>query len=250
MLPPGAAKLKKPLSFTADAHLDFLSFQVLPDLEGRNAQAAVLYLCLGGVLCAITRTESRHVPPRWSGATQRECIASLRHKISFTRCKPWKEQGLNMYEKRTRISRFASPTAARCNPVSSGHRVRPELALMARTTTVPALPSRAPGPPALNLTSMHGSRNGIRQNGIRQDRRMANGGILNRIWESKMEISDNLAREVVYYVQPNVRGADSRSARRLACHCACFLRAIASPAAQRHVAPPPRPGDHSRTAWQ
>jgi hypothetical protein len=37
------------LSFTADAHLDFLSFQALPDLEGRNAQAAVLYLCSGGV---------------------------------------------------------------------------------------------------------------------------------------------------------------------------------------------------------
>src|SRR5450759_3370265 len=87
---------------TSDAHLDFLSFQALPDPEGRNPQAAVLYLCLGGVLCAITCRESRRVPPRWSVATQRECIASLRHKISFIRCKPWKEHGLSMYEKRTR----------------------------------------------------------------------------------------------------------------------------------------------------
>src|ERR1035437_5754785 len=59
----------------------------------------------------------------------------------------------------------------------------------------------------------------------------------------------NLAREVIHYVQPNVRSADSGRARRLACHRACFLRAIASPTAQRRVAPSPRPGDHSRTAW-
>jgi hypothetical protein len=58
-----------------------------------------------------TCPESRHVPPGWSVATQRECIGSLRHKISLRRRKPWKEQGLSMREKYTRLSRFASPLA-------------------------------------------------------------------------------------------------------------------------------------------
>ena len=69
----------------------------------------MLYLCLGGVLCAITCPESRHVLPRWSVATQRECIGSLRHKISFIRCKPLQYHGLTMCEKHTRLSQFASP---------------------------------------------------------------------------------------------------------------------------------------------
>ena len=59
----------------------------------------------------ITCPESRHVPPGWSVATQRECIGSLRHKISLPRRKPWKEQGLSMREKYTRLSQFASPLA-------------------------------------------------------------------------------------------------------------------------------------------
>jgi len=36
-------------AFTADAHLNFLSFQAFPDPESRNPQIAVLYLCLEGV---------------------------------------------------------------------------------------------------------------------------------------------------------------------------------------------------------
>jgi hypothetical protein len=134
--PPGAAKLKIPFSFTADAHLDFLSFQPLPDPEGRNRQAAVLYLCLGGVLCAITCPESRHVLPRWSVATQRECIGSLRHKISFIRCKPLQYQGLTMCEKHTRLSQFASPLPLGVIRLTAVTWVRPELAFMARTTAV------------------------------------------------------------------------------------------------------------------
>jgi hypothetical protein len=55
-----------------------------------------------------------------------------------------KKQGLSMYEKRIRLSQFASPTAARCHSTGNRHRGLPELAFMARTTTVPALPSRAP----------------------------------------------------------------------------------------------------------
>src|SRR5450759_1283816 len=53
-----------------------------------------------------------HVAP---SPTQRECIGSLRHKISFIRCKPPKKQGLSMHEKYTRLPKFASPTGARCN---------------------------------------------------------------------------------------------------------------------------------------
>jgi hypothetical protein len=62
-----------------------------------------------------------------------------------------KKHGLSMHEKRIRLSQFASPTAARCHSAGSRHGGLPELAFMARTTTVPALPSRALDPGSVGV---------------------------------------------------------------------------------------------------
>src|ERR1039458_7320957 len=110
-------------SFTEHANLDFPSFQSLPDPKGRNCPAAVLYRkCRSGPM--------HHLPARSTacpGATQRECTTSLRHKSLRNYRKPQKNNALTLYEKFSRISQFASPTPARCNPAGTPPALRPAL---------------------------------------------------------------------------------------------------------------------------
>jgi hypothetical protein len=65
-----------------------------------------------------------HVRP---DATRRRCSARLRHEILRDHRKPQKEDGLTLYEKFARISQFASPAAARCNPVRTPPALQPAL---------------------------------------------------------------------------------------------------------------------------
>ena len=77
------------------------------------------------------RSGLMHHPPARStacpGATQRECTTSLRHKSLRDYRKPQKKNVLTLYEKFARISQFASPTAARCNPAGTPPVLRPAL---------------------------------------------------------------------------------------------------------------------------
>jgi hypothetical protein len=110
------------IPFTEDARLDFLSFQAFPDPQGRNWLGAVLYRCVGAVRRTTTcphnsaRSPAPPVPP---GATQCECKTRLRHKSLRDHRKPQKKDDLTLYEKFDRISQFASPTAAQCNPAGT-----------------------------------------------------------------------------------------------------------------------------------
>src|ERR1019366_1922310 len=61
--------------FTPPAHLDFPSFQALPDPEGRNPPAAVLYRCLAGVLCPFAFP---HNPARASACARRHLTGVYR----------------------------------------------------------------------------------------------------------------------------------------------------------------------------